>query len=101
MQQNTKTTLIGKNKMAATLGDIKGWIGRGQNENQDYLIVVCDTFDWDDFPVFVSGDLEKLQREYNSRKGRDMQKVVEVYDLNADINVQLRVERAFPEGLTK
>jgi hypothetical protein len=39
--------------MAATKQDIIGWLDRGKAQGATHVIVVCDTFDWDDYPVFA------------------------------------------------
>ena len=39
--------------MAASLADIKEWFDTGQKLGATHMIVVCDTYDWDDFPVYV------------------------------------------------
>ena len=88
--------------MAANLEDIKGWISRGKAEHQDFLIVMCDTYDYDDYPVFVKGSQEECQKEYNAlSRGGNMQTVMEVYDIGADIAPQLTKKRAFPSWLVR
>ena len=68
--------------------DIREWLEQGKKRGADYLIVVCDTFDWEDYPVFVSADkVHKSYEHYNS--GSNMQKVMEVYDLHQDFEKQL------------
>lgn len=88
--------------MAATMEVIKGWIARGKANKQSFLIVMCDTYDFDDYPVFVEGDEKACQEEYDTRnRGGNMQTVMEVYDLNADIALQLSQKRAFPPWLIR
>jgi hypothetical protein len=50
--------------MAVTGPGFDHWITRGQEQKAAYLISVCDTFDYDDYPVFVmeNENLEKLER---------------------------------------
>lgn len=66
--------------MAATKDDISGWFDRGLNEGATHMLVVCDTFDYDDYPVFVmpGTDVKDKLKEYD---GPNMQKVMEVYNL--------------------
>ena len=88
--------------MAATMDDISGWIARGKSDGQDFLIVMCDTYDYDDYPVFVKGTQSDCQKEYLKRRdGGNMQTVMEVYDLNADVAPQLSQRRAFPPWLAR
>jgi len=58
------------------------------------MIVVCDTFDYEDYPVFVGKDedVRAVEKEYD---GINMQKVMEVYNLKINIDAQLNEKRAF------
>jgi len=78
--------------MAATKEDIQRWIEEAKEENATHMIVVCDTYDYDDYPVNVlpGDDLKEKVAEYN---GKNMQKIMEVYDLSADIDEQLNSYR--------
>ncbi len=80
--------------MTASASDIRGWIERGIAEGARYLIVACDTFDHDNYPVYAKTDEECL-REYDARRGQNMQTVDEVYDLTGDIETQFKQRRAF------
>ena len=83
--------------MAASKEDIRGWFKRGIKENQTHMIVMCDTFDCDDYPVYISTkegqDIEKEVKE--KLKGENMQKLMEVYDLSMDMESQLSERRSF------
>lgn len=72
--------------MAASKSDIREWLNR-PHIGKTYMIVVCDTFDFEDYPVFVGvdEDIEDVIRRYS----QNMQKVMEVYDLAKDIEIQL------------
>jgi hypothetical protein len=48
--------------MATSKEDIKVWIKRGQDQKATHMIVVCDTFDWEDYPVYVSAS-ENVQEK--------------------------------------
>jgi hypothetical protein len=58
------------------------------------MLVVCDTFDYEDYPVFVTpgADCNAILRHYQCA---DMQRVMEVYDLNMEIGAQLAERRAW------
>ena len=65
-----------------------------------HLVVVCDTFDHEDYPVYVKlgQDVRKVVAEYN---GPNMQKVMEVYDLTESektLAEQQREHRSFNYG---
>lgn len=58
-----------------------------------HMIVVCDTYDWEDYPVYVSPDqdVHKIAAGHNG----NMQRVMEVYKLSMDMNAQLNQHRVF------
>ena len=80
--------------MAASMQDIRGWLAHGKAQGATHVVVVCDTFDHDDYPVFVmpGENVRKRTEEYNSK---NMQRVMEVYSLALDIESQLGKHRAF------
>ena len=49
-------------------------------ENKDYIIVVCDTFDYDDYCVSVTE--EELESKYNEYKQAPMQQIMGVYQIH-------------------
>jgi len=75
-----------------TKQDIREWLEEGQEQGATHVIVMCDTFDWSDYPVFVSPD-EKV-REVEEEKRGNMQTVIEVYNLSMDLDEQLNEFRA-------
>lgn len=80
--------------MAATRQDISRWFDRGVEQSATHLIVVCDTYDYEDFPVYVQPGQDT--REIADRESRrPMQKVMEVYALHLDKEAQLAQRRAF------
>lgn len=66
--------------MATSYSDVQEWVKRGKERGATHVISVCDTFDWDDYPVFVmpEDDLLTKKAEYD---GVNMQKINEVIDL--------------------
>ena len=80
--------------MATTKQDIKGWFDRGVKEKQAYLIVVCDDFDHSDYPVYIGPD-DDFYESYDGHNGKNMQRIMEVYDLKLDCESQLNEHRAF------
>lgn len=79
--------------MAATRIDIACWFDNGVEKKATHMIVVCDTFDHEDYPVFVmSGeDVREKVKKYSE----NMQRVMEVYDLSMDKTEQLDQHRVF------
>lgn len=80
--------------MSTTQSDIRGWFVRGKKMCATHLIVVCDTFDYEDYPVFVKKG-ENAREVYEKHNGPNMQRVMEVYNLSMDMEEQLAERRAF------
>lgn len=80
--------------MATSKETIRRWFQEGISQSATHMIVVCDTFDWDDYPVYVSSkeNVREKEAEYD---GKNMQKVMEVYNLAMDMEPQLIQQRAF------
>lgn len=78
--------------MATTRDDIRGWLKRA-GKGDTHMIVATDTFDYEDYPVFVKKTENVLAkiRKYN---GPNMQTVMEVYDLSRDLEEQVEERRS-------
>lgn len=77
--------------MAVSKEEIRAWLKEGQDRKATHVVIVCDTYDWDDYPVFVeSGQDPKIIAD--TYRHMSMQKVMEVYSLTGkyDIESQLR-----------
>lgn len=59
-----------------------------------HMIVVCDSFDWEDYPVFVmpGQDAREIAKQHD---GPNMTKLMEVYKLADDWPKQLEQRRCF------
>ena len=75
--------------MATTVENLRGWFKEGIQRGATHIVVVCDTYDWQDYPYYVMPD--ENVREVASR----MEKVMEVYSLSRDREEQLSEFRAF------
>lgn len=79
----------------AQLNEIKDWFETGLKSKEGYthMLVVCDTFNYEDYPVYVkpSEDVKKVEEKYS----KDMQRVMEVYSLTASLDEQLSKKRNF------
>lgn len=80
--------------MAATKSEIGSWFEAGKRENATHMIVVCDTFDHEDYPVYAHSDKHATELHEEYRKKR-MQRVMEVYDLRRDKAEQLDEARTW------
>jgi len=78
--------------MAATREEICGWLEEAKQLGATHLIVVCDTFGHEDYPVFVMPGQNPQEKADLYRE--DMEKVMEVYSLSHDIGKQLAEHRA-------
>ena len=73
---------------------IINWFKEGVNVGFSYLIVVCDTFGYENYPVYVATE-DELHPTYDRYNGVEMQKVVEIYNLTSDMDAQLKQEQTF------
>ena len=60
--------------MAASRGDLKRWFEEGVEEGASHMIVVCDTFDYEDYPVFVMPN-DKFWKKYDEMCRASMQSI--------------------------
>lgn len=80
--------------MAANRDDIQRWIDKGIADGAKWMIVVCDSFDYDDYPVYADS-VEEFDEKYDHFNGKNMQRIMEVYDLEMDIPSQMNLRRAW------
>lgn len=80
--------------MATSRTDISNWFDEGVSEGATHMIVVCDTYDYEDYPVFVKPG-QDVRMEANYYRHQSMQRVMEVYALSMDKDNQMNEERAF------
>ena len=66
--------------MAASREDVERWIKTGKEQGAQYIISVCDTFDWDDYPAYVMPN-ENLEERKKKFSEENMQRINEVIDL--------------------
>lgn len=78
--------------MAADKSLIRTWLYEAKERGTRYLIVVCDTFDYEDYPVHIGPD-EDFWIRYTEYNGTNMQRIMEVYDMKVDIEQQLSEHR--------
>lgn len=79
--------------MAATRDDLRAWFLRGQQEETlTHMVILCDTFDMSDYPVYVESKEEAMA--YMGPLD-NMRKVMEVYNLHRDMEEQLAAVRAW------
>jgi hypothetical protein len=74
--------------------DIAGWFERGKLQGSTHMIVVCDTYDYGHFPVYVMPGENPRQRVAEEAK-KSLQRVMEVYSYQLPLEDQLNEHRAF------
>lgn len=80
--------------MATTKQDIREWFERAKTDpDVTHMLVVCDMFDYEDYPVSVYSFENVLDRikEYS----KNMQKVMEVYSMKLPMESQLNEHRSW------
>ena len=83
--------------MSTTIEDLKRWFNRGKEIGATHLIVVCDTFDWEDYPSYVMPQ-ENVVAKAEGYHGPNMQKVMEVYNLSKPFDRQDKFGRFVFDG---
>ena len=91
--------------MAMNYCDFVAWFEEGKKLGATHMIIVCDTFDHEDYPVYVEPgeDVRKKAFEYGSDNGaglptvenEKMSRVMEVYSLSLPMKDQYEELRAF------
>jgi hypothetical protein len=76
-----------------TRAEIEHWL-RKPPEHATHVLIICDTYDQDDYPVYVlrGQDPRKVEHEHLSRN--PMARRMECYDLRMDLATQLAEYRA-------
>jgi hypothetical protein len=77
-----------------TTAGIRKWLEYGKENGATHLIVVCDTYDYTDYPVYVSPG-EDVREVAEKHRDKNMQRVMEIYNLAEDWEDQLDEPRAF------
>lgn len=76
--------------------EIREWFARGKQCGARFMLVVVDSFSYEDYPSFVKPG-EDIKAAIDG-KSCNMQRVVEVYDLAMDMESQLREPRPWHVG---
>ena len=79
--------------MTCSFDDITQWLTEAEHKGATHLIVACDSFDHDNYPIFVMPG-ENVKERYDKVYGSNMQHVDEVYNMSMDIMRQRLEHRA-------
>lgn len=63
--------------MAATREDVDRWIETARKNGKPFIISVCDTFEYDDYPIYCSTK-EEVFEQHQSHDNVNMQKINEI-----------------------
>jgi hypothetical protein len=63
--------------MAANRNEVDEWIDTARKDKMKFIISVCDTYDWEDYPVYCK-DKKELLEVYNNYDRVNMQKINEI-----------------------
>lgn len=74
--------------------DLKVWFDMGVKQGATYMIVVCDTFDYGDYPAYVTEE-ENIHDRISHYRTAPMQRIMEIYDLSMDRDEQLSTPRVY------
>ena len=80
--------------MGTSTQEIRNWFNQGTRIGATHMIVVCDTFDYEDYPAYVMLD-DDVHTMHDEIDGKNMQKVMEVYNLSMNREEQLSQHRVF------
>lgn len=80
--------------MAAGMADIERWLANAKEEKATHLVVVCDTFDYDDYPVYVQKG-QDVRKVVDAYQGKSMQQVMEVYNMSMPLEPQINERRSW------
>ena len=74
-----------------TRDEIAEWVRAGKDRGATHVMIIVDTFDWEDYPIYVKPDEDARAIAKNPGS---MQRVMECYDLSKDIEAQLNENRS-------
>lgn len=80
--------------MAASKNQIREWVDRGIETGATHVIIVYDSWDYEDFPVYVDKG-QSVEKRMSYYDGNNMCSVMEVYNLSMDIDTQMNEFRAW------
>lgn len=72
-----------------SLATIKEWYDRGDDGTHSHMVVMCDTFDYEDYPMYVTKGEDPRERA-----SRNADKVMECYSYALGWDVQSKQFRA-------
>lgn len=80
--------------MAASFEEVRDMVYRGDNGINQYCIIAVDQFSFEDYPIYAV-DREEALRLIDKTNSLNMQRVIEVYNYQQDIEEQLCETKAW------
>jgi hypothetical protein len=74
--------------------EIRDYLKRGMKQGATHVLVVCDHFDYEDYPVFVLSN-ENINDKIKEYHHKNMQTVMEIYNLRLPLEEQLSQKRVW------
>lgn len=85
--------------MATSKKYLKEMLYSHKGKGYSHMVVVCDSWDYTDFIVYIKDD-ENLEERLKKYRGLNtMYKIMEIYNYGMDLNYQLDEYRAFHESI--
>lgn len=81
-------------KRVTTKEQIRDWLLLGVQSKATHMIVACDTFSYEDFPIYVQAGEDVRERAKIYNDSSKMLSLMEVYALHLDMEEQLAEHRA-------
>lgn len=81
--------------MSTSKEDLELWFRDGVAGGASYMLVVCDTFDHEDYPVYCLTSTSAKEKERNLGS---MQRLMECYNLTKPMAPQMALPRVYDFG---
>ena len=78
--------------MSTSKNTIRGWLAAGQRVGATHMIIVCDTFSNEDYPVYV-GEGDDVYAKADKYDDKEMQKIMEVYNFSLSLDQQVEADK--------
>ncbi len=77
--------------MAASRLDINIWIALAQEKGSEFIISVCDTFNYTDYPVYCKDivDLHKQHKYYERASMQNINEIIHITDTEVIENLSI------------
>jgi hypothetical protein len=80
--------------MAATKDRIQLWFREGLSKDAHHMLVITDTYEYDDYPVYVMKN-EDTKKKIKEIRENESQVVQAIFDLSLDMQEQLKEKRPY------